>query len=140
MPSTPKAFANGRQRRRRSRMVVNAEGVRKWSSTSKAFASLSLGLLQPWVSKYCQRQRRRCWPGAVGERFQRCEDLFLARHPGLFQPWVSKYCQRQRRRYWLGAVGERLQRCEVLFLARHPGLFQPWVRKHVSKGNAEGVG
>src|ERR1051326_4790657 len=107
-------------------MVVNAEGVREWSSTSKAFASLSPGLFQPWVSKYCQRQRRRCWLGVVCERFQRCEDLFLARHPGLFQPWVSKYCQRQRGRCWLGVVCERFQRCEDLFCSTqgcsNPGL------------------
>src|ERR1051326_5090352 len=84
--STPKAWqmvvnaegvANGRQRRRRG----------EWSSTPKAFASLSPGLFQPWVGKYCQRQRRRCWPGVVCERFQRCEVLFCSTqgcsNPGL---------------------------------------------------------
>src|ERR1044072_7588553 len=81
--------ANGRQRRRRSQMVVNAEGVRKWSSTPKAFASLSPGLFQPWVSKYCQRQRRRCWLGVVCERFQRCEDLFWRGAQGCFNPGLA---------------------------------------------------
>src|ERR1051326_2418134 len=121
-------------------MVVNAEGVRKWSSTPKAFASLSPGLFQPWVSKYCQRQRRRCWLGVVCERFQRCEDLFLARHPGLFQPWVSKHVSKGNAE----GVGEaRLANAfsvvKISFWRGTPGCFNPGLAS-IAKGNAEGVG
>src|ERR1043166_5806142 len=119
-------------------MVVNAEGVREWSSTPKAFANGR------------QRRRRGKWSstpkawqmvvnaeGVANGRQRRRRSQVSAQ--GCFNPGLASIAKGNAEGVGQARLANAFSVVKISFWRATPGCFNPGLAS-IAKGNAEGIG